>query len=195
MTCWSDLLIKLVMSPTVCHYLSHAVACLYTMIAFKKQVQAQLRLSRSMPYICCLLHYYNLNCSGTHLFTGDSSADLATNLWSLTPHVHLVISLQIISSVSDHTIRVWDSHTGLEVQRLVGHEAQVHILECHPLDHRLAMSASYDGTTRLWNLYTGQPLARYNKHAWLHPSCKPMMCMPSDTLMYGVMQTYSSKSG
>ena len=81
--------------------------------------------------------------------------------------------------MSDHTIRVWDSHTGLEVQRLVGHEAQVHILECHPLDHRLAMSASYDGTTRLWNLYTGQALARY---AWLHPSCKPMMCMPSDML-------------
>ncbi|KAL0034434.1 hypothetical protein WJX79_002167 [Trebouxia sp. C0005] len=68
----------------------------------------------------------------------------------------------VISSVSDHTIRVWDTHTGLEVQRLVGHEAQVHILECHPLDHRLAMSASYDGTTRLWNLYTGQALASFS---------------------------------
>jgi WD40 repeat protein len=129
----------------------------------RKHVQAQLRLSRSMPYICCLLHYHNLHCSSTHLFTGDSAADLAAKLWVLTPHVHLVIALQVISSVSDHTIRVWDTHTGLEVQRLVGHEAQVHILECHPLDHRLAMSASYDGTTRLWNLYTGQALARYTE--------------------------------
>ncbi|KAL0024726.1 hypothetical protein WJX77_011758 [Trebouxia sp. C0004] len=68
----------------------------------------------------------------------------------------------VISSVSDHTIRVWDTHTGVEVQRLVGHEAQVHILECHPVDHRLAMSASYDGTTRLWNLYTGQALASFS---------------------------------
>jgi len=128
----------------------------------RKHVQAQLRLSRSMPYICCF-HYHNLHCSSTHLFTGDSAADLAAKLWVLTPHVHLVIALQVISSVSDHTIRVWDTHTGLEVQRLVGHEAQVHILECHPLDHRLAMSASYDGTTRLWNLYTGQALARYTE--------------------------------
>lgn len=67
---------------------------------------------------------------------------------------------QVLSSVSDHTIRVWDAHSGLEVQRLVGHQAQVHILECHPLDHKLAMSASYDGTTKLWNLHTGQLLTR-----------------------------------
>jgi len=148
-----------------------------------------------VPYICCLLRYHNLHGSGTHLFTGDSSADLAAKLWSVTPCARLVIALQVISSVSDHTIRVWDSHTGLEVQRLVGHEAQVHILECHPLDHRLAMSASYDGTTRLWNLYTGQALARYNEHAWLHPSCKPIMCMPSDTLLYGIMQSCALESG
>ena len=68
--------------------------------------------------------------------------------------------LQVISSVSDHTIRVWDAHSGQEVQRLVGHQAPVHILECHPLHHRLAMSASYDGTTRLWNLQTGTMLHR-----------------------------------
>ena len=68
--------------------------------------------------------------------------------------------LQVVSSVSDHTIRVWDAETGQEVQRLVGHQAPVHILECHPLHHRLAMSASYDGTTRLWNLQTGKMLHR-----------------------------------
>ena len=71
------------------------------------------------------------------------------------------VSTQVISSVSDHTIRVWDAHLGVEVQRLVGHQAQVHILECHPQDHKLAMSASYDGTTKLWNLHTGQLLTRY----------------------------------
>lgn len=69
--------------------------------------------------------------------------------------------MQVISSVSDHTIRVWDAQAGVEVQRLVGHQAQVHILECHPFDHKLAMSASYDGTTKLWNLHTGQLLTRY----------------------------------
>ena len=68
--------------------------------------------------------------------------------------------VQVLSSVSDHTIRVWDAQGGVEVQRLVGHQAQVHILECHPFHHQLAMSASYDGTTKLWNLHTGQLLAR-----------------------------------
>lgn len=69
--------------------------------------------------------------------------------------------MQVISSVSDHTIRVWNAQSGAEVQRLVGHQAQVHILECHPFDHKLAMSASYDGATKLWNLHTGQLLTRY----------------------------------
>jgi len=139
----------------------------------QKHVQAQLCSSRSMPHICCLLFHHNIDCSNTHLFSGDSATDLAVKLWSLTPCVHPVISLQVISSVSDHTIRVWDTHTGLEVQRLVGHEAQVHILECHPLDHRLAMSASYDGTTRLWNLYTGQALARYTETRLAAPLVGP----------------------
>ncbi|KAL3137809.1 hypothetical protein ABBQ38_005065 [Trebouxia sp. C0009 RCD-2024] len=68
----------------------------------------------------------------------------------------------VLSSVSDHTIRVWDAQAGVEVQRLVGHQAQVHILECHPFNHKLAMSASYDGTTKLWNLHTGQLLTSFS---------------------------------
>ena len=36
MTCWSDLLTKLIMSPTVCHCVSHAVARLYAMFTLKK---------------------------------------------------------------------------------------------------------------------------------------------------------------
>lgn len=107
------------------------------------------------------------SCLTKHLFIIQGLNCVIGSSWALAGAFHLLVlpasscAMQVISSVSDHTIRVWDSHTGLEVQRLVGHEAQVHILECHPVDHRLAMSASYDGTTKLWNLYTGQALARY----------------------------------
>lgn len=74
---------------------------------------------------------------------------------------------QVVSSVSDHTIRVWSAQTGQETQRLMGHQAPVHILECHPLHHHLLMSASYDGTIRLWNLHTGKMLRRYLPSAFL----------------------------
>ena len=45
-------------------------------------------------------------------------------------------------------------------QRLVGHTAQIHILEGHPHDHRLAMSAAYDGKAFVWDIASGMALNR-----------------------------------
>jgi WD40 repeat protein len=39
----------------------------------------------------------------------------------------------------------------------------VHILECHPTDPALALSASYDGTLALWDTGSGAVLRRFSR--------------------------------
>ncbi len=68
--------------------------------------------------------------------------------------------LQVLAAISDETIVVWDSHTGDYLSRLRGHTSRAHVLECHPIEPRLVMSAGYDGQTIVWDLLAGQPLAR-----------------------------------
>ena len=68
--------------------------------------------------------------------------------------------LQVLAAISDNTVAVWDAHQGELTQRLRGHTCRAHVLECHPTDPRLAMSAGYDGQTIVWDLLEGQPLAR-----------------------------------
>ena len=73
----------------------------------------------------------------------------------------------MLAAISDDTIAVWDAHSGDLEQRLRGHTFRTHVLECHPLDPRLVMSAGYDGQTIVWDLVEGQALAR----------CGPLLCL------------------
>ena len=67
--------------------------------------------------------------------------------------------MQVLASVNDGTVRVWDVHSGEEQHRLFGHEAKTHILHGHPQRAEIAMSGSYDGTVRIWDIVAGQQLA------------------------------------
>ncbi len=51
---------------------------------------------------------------------------------------------------------------GLGIVRLEGHQAEMIGLATHP-SQPFAISSSWDGTTRLWNLETGQQLLRVNR--------------------------------
>ena len=75
--------------------------------------------------------------------------------------------MQVLAAISDDTIAVWDAHSGILEQRLRGHTFRTHVLECHPLDPCLVMSAGYDGQTIVWDLVEGQALAR----------CGPLLCL------------------
>ena len=70
--------------------------------------------------------------------------------------------LQIIASVSTHSLVVWDSKTGEQLHILEGHQSNVHVLEGHPFLYNIVMSASYDGQTILWDIDAGKTLTRYN---------------------------------
>lgn len=48
---------------------------------------------------------------------------------------------KVVAAITDNSIRVWDAETGALLHQLRGHTAQAHVLESHPFDHDIAMSA------------------------------------------------------
>jgi WD40 repeat protein len=60
----------------------------------------------------------------------------------------------------DHAIILWDAKTGQEVRRLHGHQHGVRGLAFLP-NGKQAVSCSFDGTVRLWNLEDGKELRRF----------------------------------
>ncbi len=72
----------------------------------------------------------------------------------------LTCGMQILAALTDDSVRVWNAWTGDLLQRLDGHMGRAHVLECHPLDNRIAMSAGYDGLTIIWDIEAGCPLAK-----------------------------------
>ena len=87
---------------------------------------------------------------------------------------------QVLASLSDHTLRVWDAHSGAPGPKLEGHADRAHTLEAHPLCPRLAMSAGYDGLTLVWDLVEGTPLARRARPPAV--TCPPpRLCTVRDT--------------
>ncbi len=70
---------------------------------------------------------------------------------------------RLASGSYDHTVRLWDAETGLELRRLEGHTESVTSVSFSGDGKRLA-SGSYDKTVRLWDAETGLELRRLEGH-------------------------------
>jgi WD40 repeat protein/tRNA A-37 threonylcarbamoyl transferase component Bud32 len=57
----------------------------------------------------------------------------------------------VASAGEDSTVKVWDSHAGTLVRTFRGHTGYVHDMAFSP-DGRLLVSASHDGTAKVWDL-------------------------------------------
>jgi serine/threonine-protein kinase len=69
----------------------------------------------------------------------------------------------LITSGADKLIRVWDAD-GRPVRRMEGHTQNVRALSLMP-DGRRLLSASHDGTLKMWDVATGKCLHTYEGHA------------------------------
>ena len=69
-------------------------------------------------------------------------------------------SVQVIASVTDNSLRVWEARHGGPQHTLCGHQADAYILESHPREPRILMSAGYDGRVLLWDVVSGCQFAR-----------------------------------
>ncbi len=94
---------------------------------------------------------------------------------SITPRVHrgrwptsvdaVMWSLRddsIVSASSDTKIRVWNSETGQLQHVLEAHDREVYVIDAHPFDKRIVLTAGYDGRCVLWDIEKGVELCRFS---------------------------------
>ncbi|KAM9359280.1 bromodomain and WD repeat-containing protein 3 [Symphorus nematophorus] len=67
----------------------------------------------------------------------------------------------VITAVNNHLLKVWNSYTGQLLHILKGHGAEVFVLEPHPFDPRIILSAGHDGNVFIWDLLRGTNTQHY----------------------------------
>ncbi|XP_041067207.1 bromodomain and WD repeat-containing protein 3-like isoform X1 [Carcharodon carcharias] len=67
----------------------------------------------------------------------------------------------VITAVNNHTLKVWNSYCGQLLHILMGHEDEVFVLEPHPFDARIILSAGHDGNVFIWDITKGTKSHHY----------------------------------
>ncbi|XP_059311819.1 uncharacterized protein LOC132063338 isoform X1 [Lycium ferocissimum] len=68
----------------------------------------------------------------------------------------------VLAAIMDCRICVWNASDGSLVHSLTGHAESTYVLDVHPFNPRIAMSAGYDGKTILWDIWEGIPIRTYD---------------------------------
>uniref|UniRef100_A0A8D3EDX9 Bromodomain and WD repeat domain containing 3 n=1 Tax=Scophthalmus maximus TaxID=52904 RepID=A0A8D3EDX9_SCOMX len=61
----------------------------------------------------------------------------------------------VITAVSNYLLKVWSTTSGQLLHVLSGHDDEVFVLEAHPFDSRIMLSAGHDGNIYMWDLTRG----------------------------------------
>ncbi|XP_036898863.1 bromodomain and WD repeat-containing protein 1 isoform X1 [Sturnira hondurensis] len=67
----------------------------------------------------------------------------------------------VVTAVNDHVLKVWNSYTGQLLHNLLGHADEVFVLETHPFDSRIMLSAGHDGSIFIWDVTKGTKVKHY----------------------------------
>ncbi|KAK9086311.1 hypothetical protein Syun_028705 [Stephania yunnanensis] len=67
----------------------------------------------------------------------------------------------VLAAIMDCRICVWNAVDGSLVHSLTGHTESTYVLDVHPFNPRIAMSAGYDGRTIVWDIWEGTPIRIY----------------------------------
>ncbi|XBH66546.1 hypothetical protein VPH35_095025 [Triticum aestivum] len=67
----------------------------------------------------------------------------------------------VLAAIMDCRICVWNASDGSLVHSLIGHKESTFVLDVHPFNPRIAMSAGYDGMTIIWDIWEGKPVQIY----------------------------------
>uniref|UniRef100_A0A8D0DKY4 Bromodomain and WD repeat domain containing 3 n=1 Tax=Salvator merianae TaxID=96440 RepID=A0A8D0DKY4_SALMN len=67
----------------------------------------------------------------------------------------------VITAVNNFLLKVWNSSTGHLLHSLSGHDDEVFVLEAHPFDQRIMLSAGHDGNIFIWDLEKGTKIRNY----------------------------------
>uniref|UniRef100_A0A669ES94 Bromodomain and WD repeat domain containing 3 n=1 Tax=Oreochromis niloticus TaxID=8128 RepID=A0A669ES94_ORENI len=88
--------------------------------------------------------------------TGDDKAKLVVTMvaWDRTDST-------VITAVSNYLLKVWSTSTGQLLHILSGHDDEVFVLEAHPFDSRIMLSAGHDGNIYIWDLTKGVKIRNF----------------------------------
>ncbi|CAL9782507.1 unnamed protein product, partial [Musa acuminata subsp. burmannicoides] len=67
----------------------------------------------------------------------------------------------VLAAIMDCRICVWNACDGSLVHSLIGHKDSTFVLDVHPFNPRVAMSAGYDGKMIIWDIWEGKPVRIY----------------------------------
>ncbi|XP_067852945.1 bromodomain and WD repeat-containing protein 3 isoform X2 [Heptranchias perlo] len=67
----------------------------------------------------------------------------------------------VITAVNNFHLKVWNSYNGQLLHILLGHDDEVFVLEAHPFDSRIMLSAGHDGNIFIWDLAKGTKLRNF----------------------------------
>lgn len=68
----------------------------------------------------------------------------------------------VLAAIMDCRICVWNAVDGSLVHSLTGHTNSTFVLDVHPYDPRIAMSAGYDGRVFVWDIWEGCTIHEYH---------------------------------
>uniref|UniRef100_A0A8C5S3A8 Bromodomain and WD repeat domain containing 1 n=1 Tax=Laticauda laticaudata TaxID=8630 RepID=A0A8C5S3A8_LATLA len=67
----------------------------------------------------------------------------------------------VVTAVNNHLLKVWNSYSGQLLHDLKGHADEVFVLEPHPIDSRIMLSAGHDGSIFIWDIEKGIQMKHY----------------------------------
>uniref|UniRef100_A0A6P7F9G1 Bromodomain and WD repeat-containing protein 3 n=1 Tax=Diabrotica virgifera virgifera TaxID=50390 RepID=A0A6P7F9G1_DIAVI len=69
--------------------------------------------------------------------------------------------LWVVTAVSDHNLKIWTSSTGQLVKVLTGHTDEIYVLEAHPHEDNVMLSAGHDGQLFIWDILKGEIVFKF----------------------------------
>uniref|UniRef100_A0A8C6P1E2 Bromodomain and WD repeat domain containing 3 n=1 Tax=Nothobranchius furzeri TaxID=105023 RepID=A0A8C6P1E2_NOTFU len=93
---------------------------------------------------------------GSSITNGDDKVKLVVTMvaWDRTDST-------VITAVSNYLLKVWRATSGQLLHVLSGHDDEVFVLETHPFDPRIMMSAGHDGNIYIWDLSKGVKIRNF----------------------------------
>ncbi|MEQ2245302.1 Bromodomain and WD repeat-containing protein 3, partial [Ilyodon furcidens] len=93
---------------------------------------------------------------GTAVANGDDKTKLVVTMvaWDR-------IDTTVITAVSNYLLKLWSATSGQLLHVLSGHDDEVYVLEAHPFDPRIMLSAGHDGNIYIWDLSKGVKIRNF----------------------------------
>lgn len=67
----------------------------------------------------------------------------------------------VITAVSDFSLKIWRASTGALEKVFTGHTDEIYVLEAHPHDPRVVLSAGHDGQLCISDIIKGEVIMKF----------------------------------